>query len=134
MNEALFVDTSAWLAYMNARDPDHERLQAILDTYAVLPLTSTYIFDEIVTLTRARLGSRIARLVGKTLLDPTLVALLHVTPSDERAAWKLFEKRADKSYSFTACTSFIVMRRQKIGLALTLDHHFAQEGFCPIPA
>jgi predicted nucleic acid-binding protein len=134
MNEALFVDTSAWFSYINARDPDHERLQAILDAYAALPLTSTYVFDEIVTLTRARLGHRIACLVGKTLLDPKLVTLLHVTPSDERAAWKLFEKRADKSYSFTDCTSFIVMQRQKIGLALTLDHHFAQEGFRTVPA
>ena len=53
MNEALFVDTSTWFSYINARDPDHERLQAILDTYAALPLTSTYVFDEIVTLTRA---------------------------------------------------------------------------------
>lgn len=68
------------------------------------------------------------------LLDPKLVTLLHVTPSDERAAWRLFEQRADKSYSFTDCTSFIVMRRQKIGLALTLDHHFAQEGFRTVPA
>ncbi len=134
MNEALFVDTSAWFSSINARDPDHERLQAILDAYAALPLTSTYVFDEIITLTRVRLGHRIARLVGKTLLDPKPVTLLHVTPSDERAAWKLFEKRADKSYSFTDCTSFIVMRRQKIGLALTLDRHFAQEGFRTAPA
>ena len=133
MSEPFFVDTSAWFAYINASDPDHSRVQEILDTYPGLPLTSTYVFDEIVTLTQARVGHSAALLVGKTLLDPKLVTLLHITPSDERASWKLFEKRADKSYSFTDCTSFIVMRQQKIKAALTLDHHFAQEGFRVVP-
>ena len=88
---------------------------------------------EIVTLTQARLGHRTALLVGKTPLDQKLVTLLHITPSDEKASWKLFEKRADKSCSFTDCTSFIVMRRQKVKMAPTFDHHFAQEGFHVAP-
>ena len=41
MNEALFVDTSAWFAYINARDSDHERIRDILDAYPDIPLTST---------------------------------------------------------------------------------------------
>lgn len=61
MNEALFVDTSAWFSYINARD--HERLQAILDTHAALPLTSTWIFGEIVTLTHASAIVSLASLV-----------------------------------------------------------------------
>mgnify|MGYP001406099122 CR=1 FL=1 len=92
-----------------------------------------FVFDEVATLTQARLGQRTALLVGKTLLDPKLATLLHITPSDEKASWKLFEKRADKSCSFTDCTSFIVMRRQKVKMAPTFDHHFAQEGFHVAP-
>jgi len=78
-------------------------LMRIQVSHRLLPI----LFDEIVTLTQARLGHRTALLVGKTLLDQKLVTLLHITPSDERASWKLFEKRADKSYSFTDCRSFI---------------------------
>ncbi|GAB4418596.1 MAG: hypothetical protein OHK0032_14560 [Thermodesulfovibrionales bacterium] len=37
-----------------------------------------------------------------------------ITPSDEKQAWNLFISRNDKSYSFTDCTSFVVMRRMKI--------------------
>jgi len=44
-------------------------------------------------------------------------------------AWSLFERRPDKAYSFTDCTSFIVMRRLKLGIAAALDNHFLQEGF-----
>lgn len=33
MREAVFVDTSAWFAYINAADPDHQRVKQFLDTY-----------------------------------------------------------------------------------------------------
>jgi predicted nucleic acid-binding protein len=59
--------------------------------------------------------------------------LIRVTAVDERAAWTLFERRADKSYSFTDCTSFVLMRRERIEEAVALDAHFAQEGFAVAP-
>ncbi len=86
-----------------------------------------FVFDEVATLTQARLGQRTALLVGKTLLDPKLATLLNITPSDERGSWKLFEKPAEKSYCSTDRTCFIVIRQQNINTALTLGHHFAQE-------
>jgi len=45
-----------------------------------------------------------------------------------------YEKRADKSYSFTDCTSFVLVRREKIATAVALDNHFSQEGFIVAPA
>jgi predicted nucleic acid-binding protein len=131
--ERVFVDTGAWFAYINASDPDYQRVRQFLDQYPGRLVTSIYVFDETVTLTQARLGHRRALTVGRTLLDPTIVEMIHATPSDEKAAWGLFEKRPDKSYSFTDCTSFVVMRRQKIGKAVTLDSHFSQEGFQVVP-
>ncbi len=134
MNHArVFVDTSAWFAYVNASDPDHRRVRAILDDPPGRLVTSSYAFDESVTLTQARLGHRRALAVGRTLLDPGLVELVHVGPADEKAAWTLFEQRPDKAYSFTDCTSFVVMRREHIEGAVALDVHFAQEGFTVLP-
>ena len=129
----VFVDTGAWFAYINASDPDHQRVRQFLDKYPGRLVRPTYVFDETVTLTQARLGHRKALAVGRTLLDPTIVERGHVAPSDEKAAWNLFEKRPDKSYSFTDCTSFVLMRRQRIGKAATLDDHFSQEGFGVVP-
>ena len=129
-----FVDTGAWFAYVNAVDPDHQRVRQTLEQLAGPLATSSYVFDETVTLTLARLGHRRAVAVGRTLLDPKVVELLSVTPADERAAWTLFERRPDKSYSFTDCTSLIVMKRVGIAVAVTLDEHFAQEGFVVVPA
>ena len=131
--ERVFTDTGAWFAYINASDPDHRRVRAVLDGPPGRLVTSDYIFDETVTLTQARLSNRRAVTVGRTLLDPALVEVLHVTPADERAAWALFERRPDKSYSFTDCTSFVVMRRERMERAIALDAHFAQEGFVVLP-
>jgi predicted nucleic acid-binding protein len=132
--ERLFVDTGAWFAYVNAADPDHQRVRPILDRASGRFVTSNYVFDETVTLTQARLGHRLAVTVGRTLQNVAVVELLSITPADERAAWSLFEKRADKSYSFTDCTSFVLMRREKIATAVALDEHFSQEGFIAVPA
>ena len=131
--ERLFVDTGAWFAYVNAADPDHARVRQVLDRPPGRLVTSSYVFDETVTLTQARLGHRRAVAVGRILLDRTVVELLSILPTDERASWLLFEKRPDKSYSFTDCTSFVLMRREKIGTAAALDQHFSQEGFVVVP-
>jgi predicted nucleic acid-binding protein len=129
MMERIFVDTGAWYAYINARDPDHLRVKEVLQTFTGQLITSTYIFDEIVTLTLSRLGHHSAVKVGNTLLNPNAVYLVRVTASDEKAAWDLFNQRPDKDYSFTDCTSFVLMERLKLTKALAVDAHFAQEGF-----
>jgi hypothetical protein len=39
----------------------------------------------------------------------------------------------DKDFSFTGCTSFAFMRREKIREALTTDRHFVPAGFATVP-
>jgi uncharacterized protein len=131
--EEFFVDTGVWFAYINAGDPDHRRVRQFLDHAPDRLVTTNYVFDEAITLTLARLGHQRALLVGKTLLDPDVVEMTHVTPADEKAAWALFEQRDDKFCSFTDCTSFVIMRRRKLRVAVTLNRHFPQEGFQVVP-
>ena len=131
--ERIFVDTGAWYAYINASDPDHPNVRAFLQSFAGRLITSNYIFDETVTLVLARLGHQRAVKVGSVLLDPGAVELIRVSAADERSAWRLFQSRPDKTYSFTDCTSFAFMQRLNLHEALTLDEHFAQEGFKALP-
>jgi uncharacterized protein len=124
-----FVDTGAWYAYINAGDPDHRRIENFLTSFSGRLVTSNYVFDETITLVLARLGYQRAVKVGEVLLDPRVVELVRVGAGDERTAWQLFKERPDKTYSFTDCTSFVLMRRLNINTATTLDEHFAQESF-----
>ena len=44
-----------------------------------------------------------------------------------------FFRYRDKEFSFTDCTSFVVMRELKLQEVLTTDHHFSQAGFLTLP-
>lgn len=131
--ERVFVDTSAWFAYMNRADPDHHRVRSTIDALKGALVTSDYVFDELVTLALVRSGHAVAVAVGKVLLDPAQVSMERVTPADHASAWTLFQQRPDKDYSFTDCTSFAIMRRLGVEKAVTTDLHFRQEGFVTVP-
>jgi predicted nucleic acid-binding protein len=132
--ERLFVDASAWLAFVNRGDPDHRAVRRAMEGFEGRLVTSNFVFDETVTLCKVRLGHRIAVRAGEVLLDPGVIDLVRLMAADESEAWRLFLARADKSYSFTDCTSFVVMRRLGIGRAATLDDDFRREGFDVAPA
>jgi predicted nucleic acid-binding protein len=129
MKELVFLDTSAIYALINKKDPSHKKIEDFLKNFKGDIFITNYVFDESVTLIRARLGHEKAVFVGNILLKSPQIEKIWVTPDDEKRAWELFVSRNDKSYSFTDCTSFIVMRRIKIKNCLTLDGHFRQEGF-----
>jgi hypothetical protein len=123
------VDTSALYAHINAKDPDHDRVKSYLSDFPGNLFITNFIFDEIVTLVSARMGHDKAVFTGATLLNQKGLAMVRVSQGDEKTAWDLFVNRPDKTYSFTDCTSFAIMRRLRIEKALTVDPHFQQEGF-----
>jgi len=128
-----FVDTSAWFAYINGTDPDHRSVERVLSRPGTRLVTTNFVFDEVVTLCLYRLGHSVAAKVGGILLAGGFLDLMRVTISDEKAAWALFLARPDKLYSFTDCTSFVVMRRLGISEAVAVDADFRREGFDSIP-
>jgi predicted nucleic acid-binding protein len=129
MAERVFVDTSALYAYINSKDPDHERVKSYLKNFDGQLIITNFVFDEIVTLVLGRMGHDKAVLTGNTLLNPKVFVVIRVRRNDERNAWELFVDRSDKTYSFTDCTSFIIMRRLGIDKSLAIDPHFQREGF-----
>lgn len=131
--DRLFVDTSAWFAFVNKADPEHIAVRMVLRRRGVRLVTSNFVFDETVTLCRYRLGHETAARVGAILQSAASLDLVRLTAEDERAAWALFLDRTDKAYSFTDCTSFILMHRMRLRRAVALDDDFKQEGFETLP-
>ncbi|HWQ00420.1 MAG TPA: PIN domain-containing protein [Vicinamibacterales bacterium] len=124
-----FVDTSAWFAYADRDDPDHATVRRLIRRSSGHPVTSNVVFDETVTLCASPLGHAAARKVGDLLGGGVAATLVRISAADEEAAWALFESRPDKTYSFTDCTSFVLMRRLGLRAAIALDEHFEEEGF-----
>jgi predicted nucleic acid-binding protein len=127
--ERLFVDTGAWLALVNRADPAHGAVVAVLTTFNGRLVTSNYVVDETITVCRFRLGFQAAQQLGQRLMAAVDIDVIRLTAEDEQAAWHLFQAREDKPYSFTDCTSFVLMRRLKLGRAAAVDDDFRREGF-----
>ena len=127
------MDTSAWFAFANRKDPNHDKVRDVLRQFPGRLVSSNFIFDETVSLCLYRLGHAAARTAGSVLMDPDTVDLVRITSKDEQAAWTLFCHRSDQRFSFTDCTSFAVMRRLGLSAALALDDDFRAEGFRVVP-
>ncbi len=124
----IFVDTSAWYAFIDKNDQDHP---AAMNKVKVLDrslLTSNYVLDEILTLLKTRLGPSIAISFGQKLWDQEVSALVRITEEDEARAWGIFRQYRDKGFSFTDCTSFALMERLDIDTVFAFDDHFVQYG------
>jgi predicted nucleic acid-binding protein len=51
------------------------------------------------------------------------------TRDDETEAISLVRKYSDPNASFTDCLSFVMMKRDRLTTAFTVDHHFVHAGF-----
>lgn len=129
----VLVDTGAWYALTDRKDPDHGRVAQCLEQAAGRLVTTNFIFDEAVTLLRYRLGYRAARTFGEQLLSGQIATLVPVNRVDESRAWSIFTRYRDKSFSYTDCTSFAVMERLKLDCAAAIDDDFRAYGVPCVP-
>jgi predicted nucleic acid-binding protein len=91
-------------------------------------LTTDYIVDETLTLLRARGERQRARLLGERFFESSMTEVYLLSEDDIRQAWSVFRQYDDKSWSFTDCTSKVVIEQMNISEAFTFDHHFTQFG------
>ena len=124
----IFVDTSAWCAYFDKSDSKHHAAIEFIEETTLPLITSNYIIDETLTLTMNHIGHKCATDIGKKFFAGQIAQFVRITAHDEITAFKLFDKYTDKDFSFTDCTSFVVMERLKIKKAFTFDKHFKQYG------
>lgn len=134
--KALFVDTAGWVACADAADPDHEATRAArdeaLEARRVL-VTTDYVVDETLTLIRMRLGLAAAEAWWAQVEGSRRVRHESIDAVRAEKARALFFRHRDKRYSFTDCTSFVLMKELRLKHALTTDRHFRQAGFLVVP-
>jgi hypothetical protein len=92
-------------------------------------VTSNFVLDEAYTLLLHRAGYHVAVELGEDIRASRLVTVVRITPEWEDEAWQMFKRYTDKAFSFTDCTSFVVMRHHGIWEAFTNDHNFEQVGY-----
>ena len=123
-----FVDTSGWVASVLPEDPGHTAMVGYVSTYTGVLLTTDYVIDEALTLLRARGLNHRALQFGRVLYDLRPHRIYYLERSDIQAAWSTFRDQPERGWSFTDCTSKVVIERFHIKRVLTLDRHFAEFG------
>lgn len=122
----IFVDTSAWFAFFVPTDPDHRRIRDWIGGQREAVLTTDYCLDETLTLLVARRELVRALEAGRELIERGMARIHFLTPGQILRAWVFFQQHAAAGWSFTDCTSFVVMTELGIRKAAALDAHFRQ--------
>jgi predicted nucleic acid-binding protein len=124
----IFVDTSAWFASAVAGDENFAVASQWLKQNKQPLITTDYVVDETLTLLKAR-GQRVVALnLGQQFFDGALAEIYHLAGEDLRATWETFRRFSDKDWSFTDCTSKVIMENRGITQVFGFDHHFRQFG------
>lgn len=124
----IFVDTSAWYASSSTRDVNHQAANSVLLSLRESIVTSDYVVDETLTLLRSRNEDQHAIAFGTALIVGSFAQIVRIEEQDFRQAWELFRRYHDKAWSFTDCTSRVIMERLGIQRAFAFDDHFCQFG------
>ena len=124
----IFVDSSAWYANAVAGDASYKAASDWLAQNIQRLLTTDYVVDETLTLLRSRGKDGTALRLGEQFFSGTLAEVYFLAEEDVRQAWKVFRDYSDKQWSFTDCSSKVVMEKLGITQAFAFDQHFHQFG------
>ena len=131
-SEMVFVDSGAWIALALSRDPLHaqalEQWDQLRGAGAKLH-TSIPVVIESFTFLERNANRDVAMAWKDAIYKPGTVKLLPCEPRDLEQSWEYFRRRDLHKLSAVDATSFAIMKRARIRLAFTFDHHFAMAGY-----
>lgn len=131
----LFVDTWAWIALANIRDPAHEVVVKFQNAFSRASrswITTDYVLDETITRVFRRMPFSTAAAFYGGMLHARQIGWLvveRIGPKRFDEAYRMRLRYRDKPrISFTDFSSFVVMRELGIRQVLTEDADFVRVG------
>jgi uncharacterized protein len=135
MATKVFIDTSGFFALLVAEDPAYELAADWFDFQFknnTMAFTSDQVMAEAATLFKARGYLHMAKDLFAMFEQTNWLKVEWINTERFAASKDFFLHYQDKNYSFTDCTSFVLMEELGLRQALTTDHHFRQAGFVPL--
>lgn len=125
----VFLDTSFILALKNKNDKNNKQAQQWMKRFLKNEFgkifTSTFVFDELVTLIMVRLNNlKFAKNIGDYILNSPRINLLTLSRDDFSETWKYFQKYGVNGLSFTDCAILIQCKAMRCKMLATFDRHF----------
>jgi predicted nucleic acid-binding protein len=134
--ETLFANASFFVAYHNLKDVNHQAARDLVQEFegrSVLMVTTDYIFDEVMTVLLVKGSKDLAIRAGRAILQDPTIEILRIDEELFNEAWEIFQNFKDKEWSFTDCTSYVLMKKLDIGTGISFDKHFKQFGVQVMP-
>ena len=125
-----FVDTSAFLALLDADETRHARAVEIWTRLAdedARLVTTNDVVVETLAVVQNRLGSDAVRSFVRDVLPA--VEVTYVDQLLHEAALSVFLAAGRRQLSLVDCVSFEFMRRGRIDRAFAFDRHFTEQNF-----
>ena len=131
----IFLDTSFLVAFYNKGDKNHSKARRLISDAdkSTAFVISDYVFDEILTVLLVRGGKSMSVEAGRKILEDEMVDILQIDEDIFEKAWLVYQSFLDKEWSFTDCTSYVLMKNLSIVTGASFDDHFNQFGFITVP-
>jgi predicted nucleic acid-binding protein len=131
---SIYIDTSAFLALLDADAPQHAIAKPTWVTLLQQGehlFSTNYVLLETIALAQRRLG---LKAVQTMQIDFGPVLSIHwIDQISHSAGMAALFAANRRQLSLVDCTSFHVMRQLGIDTVFAFDQHFAQQGFTCIP-
>lgn len=131
---AVFVDTSAFLAVINAADDEHARAsetQANLLAAGEPLVTSNDTPVEAMTILQRRRGMEPVRRFQDSIVP--LLRIIWVDPDLYDRSVTMLLAAGRRQLSLVGCVSFVLIQRYGVERAFAFDRHFDRQGLPVIP-
>ena len=127
----IFLDTSLLVAFIVAKDSNHEKAVTIMEEIASgkhgPAITSEYVFDETVTVVLVRSKSLDSAVKTGNLIKESM-PVLDVGSNIFEASRNRFRNQKGTKFSFTDCTILEVVETNHVDKLATFDKEFKGSG------
>lgn len=125
------IDTSAWYAYFNKKDPQHHNITSIFQDDNIF-CTSNLVFLETVALMQKRVGKKASLKASSILLNEKIVNFIILDKEQMEKSYKLYQD-TPSSVSFVDCSNKIVYQDFDMDAIACFDKHFKDLGLKIVP-
>jgi hypothetical protein len=120
------IDSGVWIGASNPKDAHHRKATVVLKAVLKGGLGKVYItdfiFSEVVTYIRRKVGQKQSIDAARMLLDSRHVEIVHTDENIFNAAFHMFERYT--GLSFTDAVSITVMKDRSIQRIISFDKGF----------
>lgn len=128
-NQAVFIDSSAWISFSIINDSNHYKAETIFSSIKAKPLfISFFIISEVITKLRKIAGQKEANLIFKQFnkleIKKRLTILSISRDLIEEAVDLLQKYPTPNTLSLTDATNIVLMQQYKIPMLFSFDKDF----------